>query len=57
MLYELQKKAGVNLAVLESRVSSLRRNFTDVTLAKNHWESRESIDKLFEKAGGLEING
>lgn len=56
MLYELQKKAGLNLAALENRVASLRRDFTEVTLAKNHWESRESINMLFEKAGGLEIN-
>jgi len=25
-------------------------------LAKNHWETQDSIDKLFEKSEALEIN-
>ena len=56
MLYEQQKKAGLNLAQLEARVTGLRKEFTAAILRKNHWETPDSIDQLFARSEGLEIH-
>lgn len=50
MLYEQQKQAGLQLATLETKVKHVRQEFTCATLRRNTWESKASIDKLFEKA-------
>ena len=39
MLYEQQKIAGYQLAILESQVSDIRQDFTHVILRKNTWET------------------
>lgn len=56
MLYEQQKKAGFNLAILESKVSAVRKEFTQVILHKNNWETEDTINLLFEKSERLEMN-
>lgn len=42
--------------MLESKVTAVRKDFTNVILQKNQWESPDSIDRLFDKAEGLEVS-
>ena len=55
LLHEQQKRAGANLAYLETKVTDLRRSFTGVILGKNHWETKESVNRMFTKSEELEM--
>ena len=57
MLFEQQSQAGYGLSMLESKVSGLRKEFTNQMLRKNYWESEESIGKLFKAGASAEVQG
>ena len=46
MLYEMQNRAGYNLALLESKVTAVRKDFTMAMLSSSRraWETEDSID-------------
>ena len=46
MLYEMQNRAGYNLALLESKVTAVRKDFTMamLTSSRRAWETEDSID-------------
>lgn len=56
MLYEQQKRAGMNLAQLEMKVAGLRQDFTGTILSKNHWETEASVNQMFKRSEELEMS-
>ena len=44
----MQNQAGYNLALLESKVSAVRSDFTQALLSKRQaWQTEDSINQLF----------
>ena len=56
MLYEQQKTAGIKLAEIESKVITLRKNFTSTVLQKHYWETEATVDKLFTDNSSAEVS-